>query len=229
MDTKHTSARCLIGLLLLFAASSSCGQPAPTPEPATIRFAFQEDDEPHYEALVEVFQQEYPYITVELVPKTWQELYEYDLDGVDAFHNRLYSTVGEMARQGAILTLEPYLDADRSFDPEDFYPGTLDLCRSEGQLWAIPAGGEPTVVVYNKDLFDRYEVAYPEVGWTWDDLVTIASTLRSEEEGIWGVAFAPGGVGPSHYVWQHGGRFIDDRRNPTRTTFDDPLTIEALE
>jgi ABC-type glycerol-3-phosphate transport system substrate-binding protein len=31
------------------------------------------------------------------------------------------------------------------------------------------------------------------------------------------------------FVYQHGGGIFDDLENPTRTTFDDPLTIEALE
>jgi ABC-type glycerol-3-phosphate transport system substrate-binding protein len=31
------------------------------------------------------------------------------------------------------------------------------------------------------------------------------------------------------FIYQHGGRVLDDWGDPTRTTFDDPLTIEALE
>jgi ABC-type glycerol-3-phosphate transport system substrate-binding protein len=34
---------------------------------------------------------------------------------------------------------------------------------------------------------------------------------------------------PLTFIYQHGGRIFDDLQNPTCTTFDDPLNIEALE
>jgi hypothetical protein len=33
----------------------------------------------------------------------------------------------------------------------------------------------------------------------------------------------------AHFVYQHGGRLCDDLQAPTYATYDDPLTIEALE
>ena len=34
---------------------------------------------------------------------------------------------------------------------------------------------------------------------------------------------------PLTFIYQRGGRIFDDLENPTRTTFDDPLTIDALD
>jgi ABC-type glycerol-3-phosphate transport system substrate-binding protein len=34
---------------------------------------------------------------------------------------------------------------------------------------------------------------------------------------------------PLTVIYQHGGHIFDDLQNPTRTTFDDPLNVEALE
>jgi ABC-type glycerol-3-phosphate transport system substrate-binding protein len=41
--------------------------------------------------------------------------------------------------------------------------------------------------------------------------------------------WAPYLIDPLYFVYQHGGRIFDDWENPTRTTYDDPLTIEAIE
>jgi multiple sugar transport system substrate-binding protein len=80
---------------------------------------------------------------------------------------------------------------------------------------------------YNADLFDRYGAAYPEAGWTWDEFLEAAIQVRDPDEGIYGFVTFPFFTIP--FIYQHGGRLVDDWRTPTRTTFDDPLTVEAVD
>jgi multiple sugar transport system substrate-binding protein len=80
---------------------------------------------------------------------------------------------------------------------------------------------------YNKDLFDRYDIAYPKAGWTWDDLLMTAMSARDPDEGIYGLVSQPIFAVP--FVYQHGGQILDDWHAPTRLTLDDPLTVEAIE
>ena len=78
-----------------------------------------------------------------------------------------------------------------------------------------------------RDLFDRYGVAYPEIGWTWDDFLDTALALRNPDEDVFGyVATEPEQA--AHFIYQHGGQLYDDLRAPTYPTFDDPLTVEAM-
>jgi multiple sugar transport system substrate-binding protein len=220
-----------LGLSILLLAS--CGvfaSPTPTPEPIVINFAFPADLATYYDELIQTFNDEHPHITVERKTarsaETWQYLFREHQ--VDAFWFSSEDDLFEdWYEEGQILSLTPLLQESNSFDLNDFYPSLLEPYTIKGNVWAIPAGVNLTVIYYNKDLFDRYNVAYPEAGWTWDDMLMAASSVRDPDEGVYGLASLPILVVP--FIYQHGGQIVDDWRAPTRLTFDDPLTIEAVE
>jgi len=74
---------------------------------------------------------------------------------------------------------------------------------AEGQLWGIPAGVDLWVMYYNKDLFDRYGIPYPEPKWTWDDFVDTILSVRHVGEGIFG-CLTDDTLFPFALVYQHG-------------------------
>jgi multiple sugar transport system substrate-binding protein len=137
--------------------------------------------------------------------------------------------LGELRQQGHILSLDPFIEQGASLDLVDFYPATVEILTSEGKLWAVPAGVDVQVMYYNQDLFDQYDVPYPEMGWTWDDFLNRALAMRDPDAGIFGYTTTTGYFDTLLFVHQHGGRIVDDLQDPTRMTFDDPLTVEALE
>jgi ABC-type glycerol-3-phosphate transport system substrate-binding protein len=63
--------------------------------------------------------------------------------------------------------------------------------------------------------------------------------VSDPEAGIYGFApqildpmyfkYAPYLIDPLYFVYQHGGQIFDDWDKPTRATYDDPLTVEAIE
>jgi multiple sugar transport system substrate-binding protein len=204
--------------------------PTITPEPIVIRFAFPAYLASHYDPLIETFNQEHPQITVERKtarsPETWRYLFR---EGqVDVFwftsEDDLFE---ELYKEGQILNLTPLIQQSDSLDLAEFYPSLLEPYNIDGNTWALPAGVNLAVMYYNKDLFDRYNVAYPEPGWTWDDLLMAALSTRDPGDGVYGLVSDPIFVVP--FVYQHGGQIVDDWRAPTHLTLDDPLTIEAVE
>jgi len=61
-------------------------------------------------------------------------------------------------------------------------------------VWAIPAGVDMLVMFYNQDLFDQYDVPYPEVGWTWGDFLDtalLAAALPLSPGLLWKVQCCP--------------------------------------
>lgn len=206
---------CLLGLLL-----PGCAAVAPTPEPITITFAHPTFGQEYYEALVEEFGKEYPHITVESVPP--------ETDDADVFVSSPFA-LEELRTEDSIVSLDLFIEQDPSFDLADFYPGTVGLFTTEGKTWAIPSGVVVAAMFYNRDLFDQYNVPYPEIGWTWDDFLDRALALRDPGADVFGYAPMDGFLEPLAFIYQHGGRIFDDLQAPTLTTFDDPLTIEALE
>ena len=132
----------------------------------------------------------------------------------------------------AILNLEPFIDADPSFDKADFYPATLDQFTAQGQLWALPAEVTPYVIEYNKDMFDAAKVPYPKPGWTMDDFLATAKALTKGN----GDQKQYGFVGDYYestdlvlMLQQLGARLLDESADPPKVVFDDPAMRQALQ
>lgn len=217
-------------ILLLIVPLTGCGGALGTIEPVTIRFACFNYDRAYYEPLVQEFNAAHPQITVELVPlpdDAWRRLLSL-LEGVDTFIAS-DSMLGDLLEEGRILSLDPFIEQDETFDADDFYPGVLENLSAEGKTWAVPAGLDPMVMYYNADLFDQYGAPYPTVGWTWGDFLNIALAVRDPDAGVYGYATVLGVFDVLPFIYQHGGRLALDIRDVTGATFDDPLNVEALQ
>jgi ABC-type glycerol-3-phosphate transport system substrate-binding protein len=208
-------------LYLLGVGLPGCEPGTPSSEAVTITFSHGGDEGDYYQALVQEFNQSHPYIAVELQGPA--------AESADVFVDVQYP-LSERRTQDGVLSLDAFIERDESFDLDDFYPGTVDPFTGEGKTWAIPARVDALVTFYNQDLFDQYAVGYPEVGWTWDGFLSVASAIRDPEAGVFGYATSQEfyTVEALLFIYQHGGSVFDDWQNPTRATFDAPLNVEAL-
>jgi multiple sugar transport system substrate-binding protein len=79
---------------------------------------------------------------------------------------------------------------------------------------------------YNRDLFDRFQVPYPQPGWTWGDFLLKAGALTHKDEDLFG--YTPRAYYPDalFFLMQHGGQLVDSAGKPT---LDDPLNVEAMQ
>jgi multiple sugar transport system substrate-binding protein len=222
---------CAVVCLIILSLLGCQGTLETTPEPATIAFLYRRDLGDHVEAAMSRFREQYPHITVNLRAASAEQLAS-DLGAGDADVRATFTAIVDSQRErGNLMALDLFVEADESFDVSDWYPAALAAFTIDGKLWAIPYGVTSEVVFYNKDLFDQYGVPYPEVGWTWDDFVRTARALRDPQAGIYGFAHSPDTDGWLQwmYIHQQGGGILDDMQNPMRTTFDDPLNVQAME
>ncbi|MBN1643063.1 MAG: sugar ABC transporter substrate-binding protein [Anaerolineae bacterium] len=215
-------------VLLIAVVAAGCIQSTPTPVPVTISFAHPNYDTEYYQQLLVQFNELYPYITVELRPKGWDMLGGLGAGDADVFLTSQFA-LSWLSEQRSILDLTPFIEQDASFDQEDFYPGTLGLYTSEGETWAIPAGVDLMVMYYNQDLFDLYGAPYPSLGWTWDDFLAAAMSVRDPTADTFGYVSTTEVFDALAFIYQHGGSIFDNLQQPTQTTFDDTQTIEALD
>ncbi|MBN1579739.1 MAG: sugar ABC transporter substrate-binding protein [Anaerolineae bacterium] len=221
----------LLVLSIFVPVFAGCARATPTPEPVMLSFAFPDWDTEHYRRMLQEFNELYPYITIELQPKKGDILGGIGAGNADAFVSSQFAQIW-LKDQGNVLNLTPLVEQDNTFNASDFYPGAIDLYTSEGSIWGIPVGVDLMVMYYNQDLFDQAGVSYPQAGWTWDDFLAAAMSIRDPEADIFGYMGDYENFGPFDvltFIYQHGGRIFDDLQDPTRTAFDDPLTIEALE
>jgi multiple sugar transport system substrate-binding protein len=226
--TKGLKLLCAIAYLLAVVLSGcQNSELAPTPRPVTITFVCPSYDVEFYQALVSEFNASYPQITVELKPVRGGD-FEVDPRTVDVFIATPYQ-VTALQEQGDILNLSPIIEQSLSLDPPDFHPGVLEAFSTEEGIWAVPLGVDPLVMYYNKDLFDSFGAAYPRNGWEWEDFLEAALAVTDLETNTFGYISTPDSADPLLFIYQHGGRILDSLEEPTRTTYDDPLTVEAVE
>jgi multiple sugar transport system substrate-binding protein len=213
---------------LLVALLAACAAPTPTPEPVSIRFVIPTADVDATKGLVDQFRKANPNVQVELVGRRWDSLTGIDPSGADVLLTSQFA-LDELRRRGALVSLDALMAGDKNLNPADFLPNALKMFVDSGKTWALPAGLDPQVVYFNKDIFDKRGVPYPDASWTRDDFMEKTLKLRDLASGTYGYAIASDFLDPILFVYQHGGRLFDDLQNPTRTTFTDPKTIEAVE
>jgi multiple sugar transport system substrate-binding protein len=88
--------------------------------------------------------------------------------------------VMKYAQRGAIRDLTDWINQDLI---KDEYYG-LDFNKdADGRYWAIPQGIQIGVLFYNKDLFNKANVPYPDDNMTWEDLKKTAAKLTVDASG----------------------------------------------
>jgi multiple sugar transport system substrate-binding protein len=221
---------CLLGLMIFIWGSSltACGLGVPTVQPVTITFAYPDYDQAFYEALLPKFKAQQPSITVELHPWRTSSSYRSDtVTDVSVVGSQVLSSGNPQdALTASALPLDAYIEQESTFNAGDFYAGTMDAFKLEGKTYAIPSGLDPWVMYYSRDLFDRYQVPYPQPGWTWDDFLVKAGALTKKDEDIFGYTPRVNYMDAIFFLMQHGGRLVDETGKPT---LDDPLNIEAMQ
>ena len=139
----------------------------------------------------------------------------------------------ELIRKKYARNLMPYVRRDLSLD--DFNTETFTEWRGvsqrEDELYGFPACLGLTVLFYNKDLFDRAGLPYPDTTWTYDELVNAGKklTIDANGDGIpeqWGLSFDVHYTGLETVIASFGGRILSaDGRHAILT---EPATLRAL-
>jgi ABC-type glycerol-3-phosphate transport system substrate-binding protein len=244
---------------LLAACSGAPDQPNATPPPngeaptapagdsnedtkVTISFAAWDYERQTYEPLVKKFTEENPNINVALVPLD-------DLMNVSD-PNADYSALAQLRRivsgadtapafavapetfgSGLLLDLKPQMEADASFQADDFLPGALEQYTVKGGTWLLPRYINVQLLNYNKELFKNAGLPDPKPGWGWNDLLGAAEQLAvksGSKVSTYGYLDNSGGFLPLVSLLQE--RNVDLLNTPAaKIQLDSPEIIEAVE
>jgi multiple sugar transport system substrate-binding protein len=139
------------------------------------------------------------------------------------------------AQMGYVLDLRKYVetDLDRSivldWDPAQ-YKAMFDAA---GHQFGVPKYQGTLVLYYNKDIFDRYKVPYPDGSWTQDDYLAAMKRLTRDTDAdghtdIWGSMIDIGWDRLQVHVNSWGGHIVDPV-DPTKCDIADPQALAALE
>lgn len=91
---------------------------------------------------------------------------------------------GMIAYQKAGL-IEPLNDLfDQWADKDQFVPSTVKALTINGKLYGVPYNTNVRVLLYRKDLLQKYNLQPPK---TWDEMVDDAGTISAKEQGVSGL------------------------------------------
>ena len=115
--------------------------------------------------------------------------------------------------RGALLSLQDFLDKDTEV-LSALYPVTLNAYKTDKGFFGLPRDFQTIALFYNKDMFDKAGVPYPDETWTWEDLsITAKKLIVKDKSGYytqWG--FAPDlwdvELLMSSLVWSYGGTIL---------------------
>jgi multiple sugar transport system substrate-binding protein len=160
--------------------------------------------------LLKDFEKENPDITVELIhiPKNYfQKLHLLVASNLTPDVIFINNTSAPIYYQNGILQdLTPYFN-----NKKDFFTQSLDGFKYQNRLYAIPRDISNLVIYYNKDLFEKYHVNYPNKNWTLEDFLETAKKLTHKN--LFGVGFEDSPLYWTPFLWSNGGDLID-MKNP---------------
>lgn len=139
------------------------------------------------------------------------------------------------AQKGFTLDLRPYVKADLDkatiddWDPAQY----AAFFTADGRQYGLPKYHGALALFFNKDLFDRYDVAYPDKSWTHDSYLRAMKRLTRDLDGdgktdLWGSMLDVSWERIQVHVNAWGGHFVDPR-DPGRSLMAEPAAMQALE
>ncbi|WP_199614048.1 ABC transporter substrate-binding protein [Paenibacillus alkalitolerans] len=86
-----------------------------------------------------------------------------------------------------------------NFDTGALDPAMLGVSKlaSDGKLYSLPFENDEFVLVYNKDIFDKYGQDYPHVGMTYEEAYELAKTMTRQDGDV---TYKGWQQHPSHYM-----------------------------
>lgn len=229
-------------LLLAACAAPSQNSISPNSAPTQISFAMFGDpaEKAAYDALVVAFTEAHPDIQVVLQHTPNQNDYRRQLAAdyaagtppdVSLMNHR---RIGNFAANELMEPLGRYMEASTVFQPDDFYPITLDAFKWQGTVMCVPQNISSLVVYYNKDMFDAAGVVYPGNDWTWDEFIASATALTQDTDGDglmdqYGLGTDTSFFRLVPFVAQNQGAIVDNVDYPTRLTLNRQVSMQAMQ
>jgi len=127
------------------------------------------------------------------------------------------SLVGEGLLSSVDKELKPYLDR--------FNPAALPSVQAGGEYYAVPTGFNPTFMMINRSVYDKYGVDVPK---TWDDVIAAGKKLKKHDVYVMNLA----GEDPStlvNLVQQAGGSWYEQKGDSWKIDFLSPESLKAAD
>lgn len=97
-----------------------------------------------------------------------------------------YETFVSYSKKGVLKDLSDYVKNDKDFDVSSINMKSFDVFKYQGKQYGMTESFSNVVTFYNKDLFDKFGVAYPDKNMRWEDEITLAKQLTDMTKPVYG-------------------------------------------
>ncbi len=194
----------LVAILAITACAPVPAAPAQAPEPAkatevpapvaaapvTLTWAFwgSPEEAVSHKQVADAFMKEHPEIKIETWNAPWNDYFTKIQSLWASGDPKAVPDVAflwptpKYAAEGVLENLDPYIQKS-NYDLNDYWGGLLESAKYQGSVYGLPRDNEVNILYYNKDLFDKAGVKYPDENWKWDDLLAAAEKLTVKDAG----------------------------------------------
>ncbi|MCL5994761.1 MAG: extracellular solute-binding protein [Chloroflexi bacterium] len=145
----------------------------------------------------------------------------------DMFRYGTHYGMANLALRGIFIELDDFVAKD-SYDLGVYFPGSIEACKVEGKLYALPVNGHPgwSAIYYMPELFKEANVAEPTDTWTYDDMTQAAVKLTkgTDQYGLWVAPYYEASLTP---ISAFGGWPMSD--DGTKAQYNDANTIAGVQ
>ena len=130
------------------------------------------------------------------------------------------------ASNGMLMDLTDKINKSNEIKLSNYPEGLVKIYNQDNKQYAIPKDYDTIGLWYNKTMFDKAGIKYPDETWTWDTLYDAAKKLTTGDGKQYGfLAPLHNQEGYYNFVYQNKGTIITDKKV---SGYDDPKTIEAM-
>lgn len=112
------------------------------------------------------------------------------------------------------------------FDESKMVGNTINNFKYDGKLHGLTAQASTVLTFYNKDLFDKAGIEYPNANWTWQDEIDAAKKLTNSK--VYGSYFPMTYNELFKLVAQNGGSLFDAAGKPTINSPENVETVQYM-
>jgi len=180
-----------LAILLLAILLSGCAERKTSEEEGKTVISFSAPAPPEhravYQQVMRIFMRKHPDIKVKFYPTTGQryeerlqtEMLAGEAPDVIWWQDELFPG---MAAAGQFLDITPFIEAE-NYDLSDFFELSIQEFSFQGRQYGLPQAWGASIIFYNKDLFEKYGVAYNDDTWTWDAFIDACKRLTRDIDG----------------------------------------------
>ena len=168
------------------AASGDGGEVKVSQDPVELVFYYpfpqDWDEEKFMSTFGDPIHQKYPNITVKYIGGGGVDKLIAGGQKVDILFTSIGATPGQLMDNGLQYDISPLIKKYNA-NLDRFAPTLIDMQKTlaDGAIYGLPVYVPPSVIYYNKDIFDKFGVPYPKDGMTWDDLYEMSKKLTRKD------------------------------------------------